>query len=126
MIESAAVDLYISEADEKWQFLLRELRHLMFQHLPPNSQEHIRYKIPFYYYRGPLCYLNPRKTHLDLGFYRGAELSNEQGILEGDGKLVRHIHFLPTEPDKVNSRSVAEVLQEAILLNEEFYNLKKK
>jgi len=46
-------------------------------------------------------------------------------LLQGNGKQVRHIHFLSNEIEKINSKGVIEVLQEAILLNEKKYNSNK-
>lgn len=37
------------------------------------------------------CYLAPKKNHLNLGFMYGAELPDPEGLLEGTGKLLRHI-----------------------------------
>ncbi len=126
MMENPTIEDFILEAEERWRPVLWSLRTLMFQQLPEGAQELLRHKIPFYYYKGPLCYLNPRKTHLDLGFYRGASLSNEQSLLCGDGKLVRHIRFAPHDAQRAFSQEVLEVLHEAILLNEWHAEQKKK
>lgn len=37
------------------------------------------------------CYLQVHGAHVNLGFYRGAELPDPQGLLEGTGKALRHV-----------------------------------
>lgn len=36
-------------------------------------------------------YLQVHAAHINLGFYRGAELPDPQGLLEGTGKALRHV-----------------------------------
>ena len=37
------------------------------------------------------CYIAVQKEYCNLGFYYGAELDDPDGLLEGPGKLLRHI-----------------------------------
>ena len=37
------------------------------------------------------CYIAVFKSRINLGFYYGAELSDPENLLEGSGKLLRHI-----------------------------------
>jgi len=39
------------------------------------------------------CGIAIYRHHLNLGFYRGAELADPRKLLEGDGKLHRHLKF---------------------------------
>ncbi|MBO3697734.1 DUF1801 domain-containing protein [Roseivirga sp. E12] len=43
----------------------------------------------------PFAYINVYKAHINLGFFYGAELPDEQGLLEGNGKRMRHIKLFP-------------------------------
>ena len=110
------VDLYIDQlSDAHLRTILEQLRAIILETLP-NVEESIKWNIPFYTYHGMLCYLNPQKDHIALGFAKGAQLSNAQGILSGTGSQVRHIrigdiHDIPTE-------GIIEVLMEAAMLNE--------
>lgn len=40
-------------------------------------------------------YVNAFKDHVNVGFFRGAELADPQGILEGTGKFMRHVKLGP-------------------------------
>lgn len=37
------------------------------------------------------CYIAPFKKHVNLGFFYGADLKDPNSLLEGSGKLLRHI-----------------------------------
>ena len=37
------------------------------------------------------CYIAPMKDRINLGFYRGTVLPDAEGLLEGTGKLLRHV-----------------------------------
>lgn len=39
------------------------------------------------------CYITTSARHINLGFPRGATLSDPNGVLEGEGKAMRHIKF---------------------------------
>lgn len=36
-------------------------------------------------------YIMPQRTHVNLGLYQGARLPDPEGLLEGEGKLLRHV-----------------------------------
>lgn len=37
------------------------------------------------------AYVNCFKAHMNVGFFRGAELSDPSNVLTGEGKLMRHV-----------------------------------
>lgn len=40
-------------------------------------------------------YVNAFKAHVNVGFFRGAELFDPAGLLEGTGKFMRHVKLRP-------------------------------
>lgn len=40
-------------------------------------------------------YVNAFRAHVNVGFFRGAELDDPAGLLEGTGKLMRHVKLVP-------------------------------
>lgn len=40
-------------------------------------------------------YVNAFKAHVNVGFFRGAELADPESLLEGTGKLMRHVKLSP-------------------------------
>jgi hypothetical protein len=41
------------------------------------------------------AYVNAFKAHVNVGFFRGAELADPEGLLEGTGKFMRHVKVCP-------------------------------
>ena len=41
------------------------------------------------------AYVNAFKTHVNVGFFRGAELADPEGLLEGTGRFMRHVKLGP-------------------------------
>ena len=81
-------------------------------------QDKIRFKIPFYYRKSWVCYLNPLKSGgVELAFTRANELSNDQGLLDFKdrkqiaGIEIQHISEIP-------SPQIKEILYESILLDD--------
>lgn len=44
------------------------------------------------------AYANAFKAHVNVGFFRGAELADPDGLLEGTGKFMRHVKLRPGQP----------------------------
>jgi hypothetical protein len=40
-------------------------------------------------------YVNAFKAHVNVGFFRGAEIADPRHLLEGTGKLMRHVKLTP-------------------------------
>ena len=41
------------------------------------------------------AYVDTFRDHVNVGFFRGAELADPKGMLEGSGKLMRHVKIRP-------------------------------
>ena len=92
-----------------------------------NLTDKLRFKIPFYYRKSWICYMNPTKHNtIELAFIRGNELSNAQGLLENKGrKQVWSIEL--DKRTEIPIKELIEIIQEAILLDEMVpYNSKRK
>ena len=42
-------------------------------------------------------YVNVFKDHVNVGFFRGAEIADRNGMLEGTGRLMRHVKVRPEQ-----------------------------
>jgi hypothetical protein len=78
----------------------------------------IRYRIPFYYQKSWVCYLNPLKSGgVEWAFIRGNELSNAQGLLDQkDRKQIAGITLLSLK--NLPEQALREVIAEALILDE--------
>ena len=108
---------FIDRQQQEQRQLLHQLRQIILESAP-HIEERIKWKIPFYSYQGLLCYLNlqAKGNGVVLGFCRGAMLSNEQRLLQGNGKEVRLVIF--NDQDSLPKEEIRQLLQEAMLLNE--------
>jgi hypothetical protein len=41
------------------------------------------------------AYVNAFRAHVNVGFFRGAEIADPDGLLEGTGKFMRHVKLRP-------------------------------
>jgi hypothetical protein len=40
-------------------------------------------------------YVNAFRAHVNVGFFRGAEIADPAGLLEGTGRFMRHVKLVP-------------------------------
>ena len=59
----------------------------------------------------PFAYVGAYKAHASVGFFRGSELPDPAGLLEGAGKLMRHVKLRPGSP--VDEKALTRLIQEA-------------
>lgn len=118
------LDIFTEDLEPNQQEIIHFLNDQFLQF--PGISFKIRFKIPFYYYRTWVCYLNPRKhDKVELVFINGQELSNHHGLLEKrarkkvSGILIDSLESLPID-------SIMESFSEALILEEENFKTKKK
>ncbi len=117
------VDNYIDQINPDFIPAVLKLRSILINTLP-GIKEKISYSIPFYYYYGPICYINVRKNYVDLGFTKGYALTNRLNVLDmKNRKQVASMKFYK-EKD-INEGFIKEILIEAASINE-FQALIKK
>jgi hypothetical protein len=80
-----------------------------------------RYKIPFYYRRSWVCYLNPiKKGGVEIVFIYGNKLSNGAGLLSGEGRK-QVMGVIYRNLAAIEEESLRETIHEALLLDEEMH-----
>ena len=57
------------------------------------------------------AYVNAFTAHVNVGFFRGAELADPDGLLEGTGKFMRHVKLSP-ERD-VDAKALTTLIETA-------------
>ena len=56
-------------------------------------------------------YVNAFRAHVNVGFFRGAEIADPEGLLEGTGKFMRHVKLRPERP--VDARALRKLIETA-------------
>lgn len=57
------------------------------------------------------AYVNAFKAHVNVGFFRGAELADPAGLLEGSGKSMRHVKLRPD--GNIDATALTRLIQSA-------------
>lgn len=100
--------------------LLYQLRETIL-HAHPKMTERFMFNTAMFGVKNELCYLvvlNKNKG-IEIGFHRGFQMSNEQGLLESKKrKFIHGVTFKNLEDFKNKEASFKEILQEAIILDE--------
>lgn len=56
-------------------------------------------------------YVNSFTAHVNVGFFRGADLADPAGLLEGTGKFMRHVKIRPDK--KVDAAALTKLIKTA-------------
>lgn len=57
------------------------------------------------------AYVNAFKAHVNVGFFRGAEIADPKGLLEGTGKFMRHVKLSPE--GEVDAAALTKLIETA-------------
>ncbi|MEZ4868260.1 MAG: DUF1801 domain-containing protein [Caldilineaceae bacterium] len=59
------------------------------------------------------AYVNLFKAHVNVGFFRGADLADPDGLLEGTGKFMRHVKLRPQ--DEIDAKALVKLIEAAYI-----------
>ncbi len=108
------VDAYIASL-EAWQAeVVSSVRQIVLK-AAPQAEEAIKWAQPVYSSNGPFAYIKAFKNSVNFGFWRGVDLADPQGILEGSGDKMRHIKL--SSLDEIDENAFANFIQQAVNLN---------
>jgi hypothetical protein len=101
----AEVDAYIKKQKSPQKEIVQKLRAVILKTLPAVKEE-MKLGVPWY--EGKF-YIVALKDHVNLGFSVQGLSAQEMGLLEGKGKLMRHLKFF-TEAE-VDEAKVAQMVK---------------
>ena len=109
------VDGYISGL-ESWQAeIVSQVRGIILQ-AAPQAKESIKWAQPVYESGGPFAYMKAFKKAVNFGFWRGIDLDDPKGILEGSGDKMRHVKL--TSLEDIDAAQFADLVRQAVELNQ--------
>jgi uncharacterized protein YdhG (YjbR/CyaY superfamily) len=132
------VENLIAELPNDEKTIVKRLRSIILE-TEPRLQERLSYGVPYFFHHRRVCFLWPisllpaghklkseeENTKVTFGLCYGNLLSNEQGLLQlGNRKQVALIQY--TSAKEINEQAVREIIQEAVLVDEQFKAKKKK
>ncbi|HKQ53939.1 MAG TPA: DUF1801 domain-containing protein [Pyrinomonadaceae bacterium] len=108
----------ISQSSPQAQKLARALRKLVADVYPdavevpwPNQQV-IGYGVGPKKATEHFGYIGAHSNHVNLGFNRGSELADPEGLLEGTGKKFRHVKI--QKPEDARRPALRELIRQAV------------
>jgi hypothetical protein len=108
------VDGYIAGL-EGWQSeIASRIRRIVLK-AAPEAKESIKWAQPVYESNGPFCYFKAFKNSINLGFWRGIDIEDPKGLLEGSGDKMRHVKIRSI--DDVDEEQFADFVRQAVELN---------
>ena len=108
------VDEYI-EGLEAWKAeVVSKVRQIVLE-AAPEAKESIKWAQPVYELNGPFCYIKAFKKAVNFGFWRGVDIQDPKGLLQGTGDKMRHAKL--TELDDIDEEAFAGFVRQATQLN---------
>lgn len=81
------------------------------------ADETVKWNNPCFVVNGSNClYVAAQNGYVNLGFYEGARLDDPAGVLEGTGKVMRHVKVRSV--DELNDRELIKLVKSAETLCE--------
>ena len=84
------VDAYIAGL-EGWKAEVASRVRQIVHEAAPDAVESIKWAQPVYETNGPFCYMKAFKNSVNFGFWRGVDLEDPVGLLQGTGEKMRHV-----------------------------------
>ncbi|MFQ5944817.1 MAG: DUF1801 domain-containing protein [Anaerolineae bacterium] len=114
MAKAKTVEEYVEMLDGWQKDVAADIRKTVHE-AAPDAKESIKWAQPVYEDNGPFAYFRAFKSHLNFGFWRGVDLSDTEGILEGSGDKMRHVKL--SGPEDFRGSIFAGFVREAVELN---------
>ena len=107
----ASFDDYLKDQDPKNQTIIRALRRFV-KRVEPGLSEAVKWGNGCWVgTNGPVAYVYSATGYVQFGFFRGSSLKDPRGLLEGNGKYVRHTKV--RDPSAIDERALAALLRQA-------------
>lgn len=114
-MSNEAVDEFVkTKVLPEHQPIVATLRTLM-KEGAPEAAEVISYGSPAWKGNKILAIISPSKTHITFAFERGAEFTDQHGLLEGSGKKTRHVKI--KKADSINQDALRDYIKQAVTLD---------
>jgi hypothetical protein len=88
--ERITVDAYVAALSAPHRAIADRIFAVV-KSVAPKAIASIKWGQPVFEHGGPMMWLKAHSKHVGVGFWRGAELPDPKGLLEGDGDRMRHV-----------------------------------
>jgi len=108
------VEAYVAGLPDDQAAIVMALRALV-RKAAPKATEAIKWAQPVFDSNGPMIFIKAHRQHVNFGFWRGAEMQDPEGLLEGEGERMRHVKL--TAVKDIRRPALAAFVREAVRLN---------
>lgn len=115
MANENTVDGYIQGLDGWQREVVTKIRELV-REAAPQAEEAFKWAQPVWSQVGPFAYVKAFKNHVNFGFWRGVDLKDPQGLLQGSGTKMCHVKL--TNLGDINSDAFRDLVRQAVELNQ--------
>ncbi len=119
------VDDYISKSADFAKPILNHLRKLVHEACP-QVEETIKWSMPFFDYKGPLCNLASFKQHCAFGFWKSALMKDSEELLSKNESAMGHLGKLTSAADLPPDKKIIAWIKEAKKLNDDDVKLPER
>src|SRR6187397_2319372 len=105
------IDAYIARAKPFAQPILKRIRQAVHAGCP-DVVETIKWSVPAFEYKGPMCGMAAFKAHCLLGFWKHPAMKTVKGQGAGDFGRIESIADMPSEA------AIVKMVKEAVALND--------
>ncbi len=125
-IQNKAIDAYIAKSADFAKPILIHLRKLV-QEACPEVEEKIKWGMPFFDYKGPLCNMAAFKQHCSFGFWKVALMKDPVLVRTAESEVAMgHLGRITTLKDLPKDTKIKAWIKEAMKLNEIGLKVEKK
>lgn len=117
MSQTADMEILLQDLEPEIATLARATCQLVYEvrsdaqlEVQPNWGGYLMFKQPMTN-GNTVCFVSGHKKHVSLGFAQGAELNDPTGLLQGKGKLQRHVKIKKSED--LGNESLKQLIQQA-------------
>jgi uncharacterized protein YdeI (YjbR/CyaY-like superfamily) len=113
------VDAYITKAAQFAQPILEHIRQVVHE-ASPLITETVKWGMPFFEYKGPVCMMASFKQHLGFGFWKASRLKDPNGLIKeiGDEAAAGSFGRIMKMEDLPPSAALKDFVLQMIAINE--------
>ena len=114
---ATSIDEYIAGLGGDWRSeTFARLREIV-DTAAPEASSTIKWAQPVWDTNGPFAYVKAFRSSVNIGFWRGTQLDDPAGILDGEGERMKHLTL--REGDPIPADELAAFVRQAVELNRE-------
>jgi hypothetical protein len=111
------IDEYIASLRGDWRAETVSTLRRVVDGAAPSATSTIKWAQPVWESNGPFAYIKAFSRSVNIGFWRGAQLDDPAGRLEGEGDRMKHLSL--REGDPVDEAELSAFVRQAVELNRE-------